>query len=223
MDSLIHDLQSSTVNGHSKNGLNGSKNGVHDSRSLIEDTIMNLTPLWGYEEPPEMEWVVDQFLPKGYPTILAADGGIGKSFLSLHLATCVALGRPFLGLPVMRGNVLYLDFELQAVDQQRRLMKVLRGLGLDQHSPEITDRLFHLSPSSSLSDDHLHDKIGEVVRFYEIDLIVLDSLSFSLGGDASDQETVINAFRKMSSWNTTTLCVDHIAASDLTPVFWTVD
>ena len=212
-ESSIHDEGSVAMNGYTKSSLFGTKKTVHDSRPVARNGIVNLTPMWGYEEPPPQEWVVDSFIPKGYPTILAADGGSGKSFLALHLAACVATGSPFLGLSTVRGNVLYLDFELQDVDQQRRLSKVLAGMGLDQDHSSLEERLFHYSPTESLSDSDLHDSMRDVVQFYEVELVVLDSLSFSLGGDATDQETVIRAFREMSSWDTTILCIDHIAAN----------
>lgn len=39
------------------------------------------------------------------------DPGCGKSFMSLHMACCVATGTPFFGLPVKQGVVIYLAGE----------------------------------------------------------------------------------------------------------------
>lgn len=43
-------------------------------------------------EPPRHEWLVSGVFPAGKPALLAAAGGIGKSFLLLDLARAVAGG-----------------------------------------------------------------------------------------------------------------------------------
>ena len=62
-------------------------------------------------------------------TSLYGDGGQGKSLLAVHLASAVALGRPFLGLPTEARPVLYLDAELDADEFTRRAYGVARGMG----------------------------------------------------------------------------------------------
>lgn len=49
--------------------------------------------------------------PLGEPTLLAGDGGTGKSNVALNLAVCVATGAPFFGEPIERRRVAYLSFE----------------------------------------------------------------------------------------------------------------
>jgi len=60
--------------------------------------------------PPSPSWIVDQLFPQGSINILVGDGGVGKSWLTLHLALCVASGQDFLGnFPVKQGKVLLID------------------------------------------------------------------------------------------------------------------
>jgi len=57
-----------------------------------------------FAEPPKREWLVEGWIPFGsnYPTLLAGQGGTGKSLLSLQLAQSLATGEPWLGLPVLK-------------------------------------------------------------------------------------------------------------------------
>jgi RecA-family ATPase len=65
---------------------------------------------------PPLSWTVPGLLPEGFG-ILAAAPKIGKSWLVLSLGLAVAMGTPFLGVPVEQRPVLYLALE----DGKRRL------------------------------------------------------------------------------------------------------
>jgi len=186
---------------------------VPDSRPPSVREIVKLEKLWGFEEPEPMQWLVQDFIPNGFCTILAADGGSGKSFLALYLAACVASGQSFLGLNTIRGNVLYLDFELQVTEQRRRMAGVLRGMGMDQFDQRIEERLHYWSPQYSLMDELLHQEMKSILSFYEIDLVVLDSLSIGLGADASSQKEVTDVLGSIREWGVGVLCIDHIPAN----------
>ena len=61
-------------------------------------------------EPPPRQWLVSGVFPAGKPALLAAAGGIGKSFLLLDLARAVA-GRALncsLGMLARHGAAVYL-------------------------------------------------------------------------------------------------------------------
>lgn len=60
-------------------------------------------------EPPA--FIVPDLLPEGEVTLLAADGGTGKSLIALFLAVCIVLGRAFHGVSTARRAVDYLSFE----------------------------------------------------------------------------------------------------------------
>jgi energy-coupling factor transporter ATP-binding protein EcfA2 len=47
-------------------------------------------------EPPEREWIIKHWIPKGHTTLLAGRPGIGKTLLAQHIATANALGRTYL-------------------------------------------------------------------------------------------------------------------------------
>ena len=81
--SIIHGIKKTHLEkyGESKN--------LNDDIEFIDPEIYQNTP-------PDREWVIKDWLPKGYVTALYGDGGVGKSLLVQQLATCVATGKPFL-------------------------------------------------------------------------------------------------------------------------------
>ena len=63
-------------------------------------------------EPPPMRWVLDGFLPAEVVGLIAATGGVGKSYLAYSLGFSVATGCPFAGFDVgEEGSFLYLAAE----------------------------------------------------------------------------------------------------------------
>lgn len=81
-------------------------------------------------EPPEVKWLIQGVVPQGIPMLLAAIGGLGKSYLSLDLALKVAGGGDkwddeaqlaFGGRVVGFGRVVFLTAEDSSSSVHRRL------------------------------------------------------------------------------------------------------
>lgn len=81
-------------------------------------------------EPPR--FIVGDWLPCGYATLLAGHGGVGKSGVGLGLGVCIA--HPDLaqwyGLPVQTRRVLYLSCEDRASILHWRLARTCAHLGV---------------------------------------------------------------------------------------------
>jgi len=60
-------------------------------------------------KPPE--FLIDDIVPAGGFSVLFGPSGVGKSFLALDWALCVASGLPWYGQPVRSGAVLYVAAE----------------------------------------------------------------------------------------------------------------
>lgn len=54
-------------------------------------------------DPPDRDWLIEDWLPLGEVTSLYGDGGIGKSLLAQQLGMAVATGGKFMDLTVARG------------------------------------------------------------------------------------------------------------------------
>lgn len=80
--------------------------------------------------PEEPEWTVKDIIVRGSTICLVGDAGVGKSFLSYHLALCVASGLPFLGQETTQGKVVYFDQENDRLELSKYLRQNLNGMGL---------------------------------------------------------------------------------------------
>jgi len=161
--------------------------------------------------PPRKErrYLVEGILPEGYPTVLYGDGGTAKSMLALSVGTAVARGAgDWLGLKVQQGPVLYLDFELDAAEQQRRAYQLACGEGLEEPAGD----LFYMSalghPGRRAFDDAL-----EECREHRVRLLILDSLGPALQGDAESASDVIDFYaevmERFRARGVSVLVVDH--------------
>src|SRR5919108_5699526 len=66
---------------------------------------------WDSYPAPEREWAVESRIPMYQPHLTTGHGAIGKSLLELHRAVAHVLGKPWLGMPVRQGAVIYLGAE----------------------------------------------------------------------------------------------------------------
>lgn len=180
---------------------------------LLADKHRTFTvhPLWGYKEPEPLEWYIDHFLPKGHVTNLVAGGGTGKSYLAMYLSVCVSLGKPFLGLATTKGKVMYVDMEgLGPEEHSRRHLRIMRGMGLDQHHDSIEKRFYYVEARASLGDDGFLEELALFSQEQGIDLIVIDSITMGMGTsvDMIDAGAVAKLFRRLQSLGTV-VAIDH--------------
>lgn len=156
-------------------------------------------------EPGPRRWRVEGLLPEGFPSILYGDGGQGKSYLALALATAVVSRQPFLGLEVMAGPVLYLDWELDSDEFARRAYQIARGLGLERPPVGL------LYARATLSLAELRGEIAAHVLRRSVGLVVADSLGPACHGDTQAERLIIPVMEDLRSLSVTSLAVDHQA------------
>lgn len=78
----------------------------------------------------KVEWVVDRLIPKESITLLFGKGGIGKTWLILDVARCIAGGKPYLGLNTVQTPVVFIDFENPLAVLNARTQKLGDGEGV---------------------------------------------------------------------------------------------
>ena len=84
---------------------------------------------WDSSPAPEREWAVENRIPMYQPHLTTGHGAIGKSLLELQRAVAHVLGKPWLGMPVRQGPVIYLGAEDEADELHRRLEPILSHYG----------------------------------------------------------------------------------------------
>jgi AAA domain-containing protein/bifunctional DNA primase/polymerase-like protein len=70
---------------------------------------------------PEREWVLRDRIPMRNVTLLAGDGGVGKTILHLQAGAAIALRRQWLGIPTEPGPVAVMCCEDDADELHRRI------------------------------------------------------------------------------------------------------
>lgn len=103
----------------------GGENDASTWPNAIDLTVLST------RDPKEPEFIVEDWLPVGYATLLAGHGGVGKSGIALYLAVCNALGLDFFGLRVKARRVLYLSCEDREEVLHWRLSRICAHLGIE--------------------------------------------------------------------------------------------
>ena len=157
------------------------------------------------DEPRPQEGLLGGLIAKGFPTTLYGDGGNGKSYLALGIATAMASGKNFLGFPLPKARVLYLDWELSVEAQGRRAFKIARGLGL-QRPPK---RLLYIHAPKTLPK--MIVRIRQLVHRRKIACVIIDSFGPACGSNPEAAEGVMPLFNDLRSLGVTVLILDHQA------------
>lgn len=180
---------------------------IHSPYSNREFMRGSLLAICDRPEPPPRLWPVPGLVVEKCVNIWYGDAGVYKSWLVAYLATCVTLGRPFLGLPVLKGPVVYVDAELDIDEFTRRCYQIARGLGLTK-PPE---GLHYYRIESSLDQPEVIDYLRELIANVGARLTVVDSLSWaSFGADLKDAGDVTAIIKGLETWGTV-VALDHIS------------
>jgi hypothetical protein len=142
--------------------------------------------------PGPRRYLLKDLVLAAYVTLLYGDGGVAKSLLTLALAVAVSGGSEnWLGRKVESCPVLYVDFELDAPEQARRVHQLCRGQNLDT-PPED---LLYMSALGHTAKDAFAAAL-EACKEQGVGLMVVDSLGPALQGDAEAARDVIGFFQK---------------------------
>jgi GNAT superfamily N-acetyltransferase len=144
------------------------------------------------EVPGPRRYLVKDLVLAAYVTLLYGDGGVAKSLLALALAVAVAGdSEEWLGREVERCPVLYVDFELDAEEQARRVHQLCRGQGVGT-PPE---GLLYMSALGHTAREAFAAAL-DTCKEHGVGLMVVDSLGPALQGDAEAARDVIGFFQK---------------------------
>jgi RecA-family ATPase len=155
-----------------------------------------------FDDPPPVVDVWQGLITSGLISTLYGDSGQGKSTLVDGLATCISLGQPFLGHPVMKGPVVILDWELRQDITLHRLYRIARGFGLAKPPPIMYQSLF--DPLTHYLDDILAwcEQVNPV-------LLMVDSMGPAYGGDPMNPKLAIDLMNALRQLPASPLVVDH--------------
>lgn len=172
---------------------------------------LSLVQFSGRPEPGRREFIIPDLIPRYHPTTLYGWGGTAKSLLAVLLGMSVAGGsNEFLGRTVAKhGPVLYIDFELDADEQHRRVTQLATGLCI-----EVPQDLLYVSALGTRTNEAIDFTLAACEE-QGVVLVILDSLGPAMVGDMSASKDVIEfhnhyiaPFRAVGA---TPLLIDHQA------------
>lgn len=123
---------------------------------------------WEGKAAPKRLWLWDDMIPVMRATLLTGEGGSGKSLFAQQLATCVALGLPFLGIPTRQQAALYVTCEDDVSELHRRQEAICNSLGVSMS--DLDGKLFLLSRCGEIDNSLLCFDPDGVIRpspFYQ--------------------------------------------------------
>jgi RecA-family ATPase len=151
---------------------------------------------WAGLPIPERRWIVPDWIPRGVVTSLYGPPGIGKSLLAQQLMTATALERPWLGMAVEPMRSLGVFCEDDDDELHRRQAAINRQL----HGCDFAD-LGGMLLLPRLGEDNIlmrftrdgrgeptgfFDQLAEAAQDQRIELIVIDTIADTFGGNQND-------------------------------------
>ena len=161
------------------------------------------------QTPPEApDFLVEGWLPQRTTTLLAANGGVGKSNLALQLAVALATGNDWLGLAAKPAPVLLLSAEDEARIVHFRVSNICDEVGIGL--PDLRDRLVCYDMSavdSTLWREGTTERmqwLADMVRFHGSRAVIIDNASDVFAANENDRAQVRGFLR----------CLNMIAAAN---------
>lgn len=159
---------------------------------------------------PTPPFLLEPFLFDHVPTVLAGDGGVGKSTIAMACAVSVVTGLEVIpGLkPLDRGAVLYLDWEDSQERHRMRLEQICAGLGI-----EVPRGILYWDMSVPLADCW-EDVVAECTRF-GVKLLIIDSFGLAVREEPESARSALEFFRVLRNLRAASLTIAHVSKMDL--------
>jgi RecA-family ATPase len=178
---------------------------------------------------PSRQWFVFELNHSRAVTMLAGDGGVGKSLLALQLAVAGLTGAQWLGMNAQRGPILYLSAEDEEDEIHRRLDRIITAQGCSYSDLKgLTfatlagkDAILGAPNAKGVFEaTSLFTKLRAQLAEIRPCLLVIDNLADVFGGDEIKKVQVRQFINMLSGlaieFNMTVLLLSHPSQSGMT-------
>ena len=198
--------------------------------SIIEYLVQDVTYKWQTApeiidintepEIEEQEYLLTPLLALGHPATLFAPGGIGKSTFVEFIAVLLTYGIfSGIGIGAYQGmiNVLYLDWETEALIHKQHIKAIKKGLrdsGAD--IPDEHKSIFFIKCEKPLAE--YTEYIKEMIKQFGIKIVIIDSqMAATSEAKAGQTEAQVAAeyYNSLRSLNVTSLTIDHTSKATM--------
>jgi RecA-family ATPase len=187
--------------------------GINDRSPRVQPlTIINPAG-WQGKRVPERDWLIPGICVRGGATLLNGDGGVGKSLLCMQMQTALAMGKPWLGIPMpgmgIRSLGIYCEDEPDEL--HRRQADICRYYDCEMRDLDNTAlMLSRVGENNTLMSFSRREAGGQITNFfrqieamiadYKIEVIIIDTAADTFGGNEIDREQVRSFVQKLRAW-----------------------
>ena len=196
--------------GHTKDELLSlvEKTSEFNPDTYKEFSILNCLPTGKELQKCDVKvgWLIENLLPERSLTLLTGRGGIGKTWLALQIAKAVSEGIPFMGLPVQKRCVVYLDYEnpLPVLVERVRVLKIEKVFFWHQSAIPLPRIDNPVTDNGKTFED--------LKTFPKGTLFIVDTLRSIQSGDensSQDMSLVMNKLKELRDAGFTILLLHH--------------
>lgn len=158
-------------------------------------------------EPPERRWAIRGWLGFGHITLLVGSGGIGKTLLAQQMASCLALGKPFIGDVTGPLKCLMWACEDDHDELWRRQVALAKwcNAGLDAFHEGLVIVPRHGMDNALVSTEYgklvfspLIAELSEQANDTRAEVVILDNVGQLYGGGENDRYAVTAFLNQLS-------------------------
>ena len=161
--------------------------------------------------PPEpTNWRLDGWLPERTVTLLSANGGVGKSNLSLQLGVSLVAGQQFLGLEAKPSRVLVISGEDEARTVHFRVANICKDQGVEMSALKDLS-VYDLTQADCVlwRDGHATERmqwLADKVVKHRADVVIIDNASDVFLANENDRAEVRGFMRCLNMIASATGC-----------------
>lgn len=166
---------------------------------IIKRSPLNFSELETRGEPPERRWAIGGWLGHGHGTLMVGPGGIGKTLMAQQMASCLALGRNFLGDVAEPVRTLVWCCEDDHDELWRRQLAIAewQDVPLSAFAENLIiqprgglDNTLVSMEYSRLLFSPLFEELRQQAEDYRADCVILDNSAQLFGGNENDRHQV---------------------------------
>lgn len=153
---------------------------------------------------PETEWIIENLVPKVGLTAISGAPGSHKTWIGMHLASCIATGEKFLNrFPAQQRKVVYIDEE----NGEHLLRSRMQLLNIEENENLQFDSYsnFHIQDKNT-------DKLLQACLDSDTEVVIIDSLIRIHNyeeNSASEMKNVFNHFKRFKKNEIAVIYLHH--------------
>jgi RecA-family ATPase len=137
---------------------------------------------------PPPDWLVSGLVERGTITMLSADSGVGKSFISASMAVAIIQGKPWLGRKTYGQRVMIVDEENFA----RIVHSRLRSLGMT--NADRAQMRYFLRVGVQLGTSDWFERLREEMDVFHPDMLIIDTAAAATSIEMNDNNAVARLY-----------------------------